>query len=1052
MISMTVARNESYYFALQNEHALEYYKTESEGYFLSTPEGFSHEGKVTAETLRDFAGVKRYAVDITVSAPKSISVAWALGDEKVRQDMLEAHKYAVEQVAKEIQNYIYTRDRSKAALESGQIYQKAEGVIIGFDHYVSRAQDPQLHTHILVMNKVQNEKGEWKSIESKFLFEQQRYFDAVYKLALAEKLSELGYRLRGTADGFEIASIKESLIAEFSQRSQQIEAALAQKGLTRETASAKEREIATLDTRQKKEHKDINTLRQEWQARAGEELKIEKFEKTLSYEDRARELIAKTIDALSYNHSVISKERLIVELQSTLHLNNVFVSRKFIEEEVTKYIEKGVIFDKGVERQYAAIKSVKELEEKIVNEIESMRNTKQAFMNEQEAKEFLEKREQELGISFTEDQKRVIQATLTSTDAVQVWQGVAGAGKTFTLSQLAGTFRENGFKIIAVAPTGKAVDTMVNELRAAGLDVDGKTLDRFRIDVEEFKRWENLLDAMQNVNKALNSQDIVFEIAKSELFGTQYYGQGKVYVSTKTRGVLTGEFRDKLSIEYEKLARGKNEIEREILNTHKEIKSLVIERRGDEVRYIVTDKETQKRHMAIEAKFSRVLSWSAPPNPAREKHGGSIKSILRRLGIEVNRTETWASQIATTLGPSMAKEFRTYELKNGAKMIVEKRGEGWDIHIKTRDGEITTMRYENGKKVYQETFITQKAIKEKIKEFSKEYAKSIFIVDETSMSSVRNMDTLVSVMKNLEGTQSRALLIGDIHQLKAVSEGDIFRNIQQETKTEKTELTTIFRQKDPVYKQITTAISQKDFDTAIRLMESSGKVKVLNFNKAVERVQTKFRYKDTLVVTSRNKGAELLNQIIRDKLIAEGHIDSKVELGATVRTPKPIETVKLIQAKNYELNDVLLFQKDALKSLGIKGYGNEFKVVGVNADKNTITIEAIQSKSKQRFEINAMNIKYNSVSVFQEKGLNFAKGDLVMTLKNDRKLGVKNGEMWEVVNVDIQKNLLHLKNEAKEVVIDLKQYNYINYAYAITTHKSQGMTTKEVIYVSDDKS
>lgn len=1058
MISATIAKNESYYISLKNEHAIEYYKTESQGYFLSVPEGsgLSKEDKVTAEVLRNFAGVKRYAVDITVSAMKSLSVAWALGDEKVRQDMIEAHRYAVEQVVKEIQNYVYTRDRSKDALESGQIYQKAEAVIVGFDHFTSRAQDPQLHTHILIMNKVRNEFGQWKAIESKFLFEQQKYFDAIYKIALAEKLLEKGYVLRGTADGFELAGVSERLISEFSQRSQQIEAALAEQGLTRDTATAKEREMATLETRQKKEHRDINELRAEWHQRAGEELRLERSEgRLLSYEDKARELIEKTIDALSYNYSVVSKEKLFVELQHVLHVNNVFVSREFIEREIEKYVEKGIINDRGVERQYASIKSIKQLEEKIVNTVESLRNTKQAFMTHEEAKAFLEERQEKTGISFTEDQKRVIATTLTSSDAVLVWQGVAGAGKTFTLSQLADIFRERGFKIVAIAPTGKAVDTMVSELRNVGLEVDGKTLDRFRIDVEEFKKYENLLAAMKDVSKALNSKDIFFEVAKSTSFGTQYYNQGKLVISTRTRGIYTGEFRDKLAMDIEKGVRDKEEIEREILNQFKEIKSFVIERHGDDIRYIVADKEAQKRHMAIEAKFSRVLSWSAPPNPMRKylyRHSsGSIKSILRKLGIETNRTETWASQIATTLGPSSAKDFRTYELKNGAKMIVERQGNGWNVHIKTKSGEITTMRYENGKKVYEETFITRKAISEKINELNKEYSKSIFIVDETSMSSVRNMDVLISVMKNLDKTQSRMLLIGDIHQLKAVSEGDIFRNIQQETKTERTELTTIFRQKEETYRQIATALSRKDFERATSLLEKSGKVNVLDFSKAVERVKSRFTYKDTLVVTARNRGAELLNEVIREKLIMQGKVDAN-GLEAVVRIQKPMETVDLIKAKNYEVGDILIFQKAALKELGIKGYGNEFRVVDVDADKNKLVIESLQSKSKQRFEINALSIKYNSVAVFKEKALTFGKGDLVMTLKNDRRLGVKNGEMWEVVKVDVEKNTLHLKNEAKEVVIDLKQYNYINYSYAITTHKSQGMTTKEVIYVSDARS
>ncbi|MEM5854489.1 MAG: MobF family relaxase [Candidatus Aenigmatarchaeota archaeon] len=1035
MISMTVARNESYYFALQNEHALEYYKTESEGYFLSTPEGsgLSHEDKVTAETLKDFAGVKRYAVDITVSAPKSISVAWGLGDEKVRQDMLEAHRYAVEQVAKEIQNYIYTRDRSKAALESGQIYQKAEGVMVGFDHFVSRAQDPQLHTHILVMNQVKNEKGEWKAIESKFLFEQQRYLDSVYKQALAEKLLEKGYELRGTENGFELAKISDSLIQEFSTRSQQIEEKLSELGLTRETASAGMKEIIALDTREKKEYRTLPELRSEWQERAGlKEISYDslKQEEKVKQEERASELINKAIDALSYNYSALEKEKVISNVIEILHRYGVFVDRNFIEKEVD--IERGEINRNGVNKEVYVIKSVEKLEKEVVSNVEGLRNTKEAFMTFEEALRFIQEKEEKAGIRFTEDQKNAIVTTLTSRDGFVIWQGVAGAGKTFTLSQVAEVLRGKEFKLVALAPTGKAAEVLASEMRSTGIEAEGKTIDRFRIELERYKELERLYEATRDIRKAAENEKIYFTQSQNVLAN----GKGEIIHQVRIGNfVIENKFYKDLHLQYE---RG-------------EIKSFVIDKAQGEIRYIVVDKDTQAKHESIENKFNSIKTWHTAPNFAQKLPEG-VKDVLKVFGVDVRKTETIASQVYSIANKVLGKSIdvkakaktKAYVLEDGSKMLVEKDKAMINVYIKNRQGEITSISYKNNQLLSCETFITKAELERQVETMKEEFAKTVFVVDESSMSSVRNMHELTKLMTDLKDTDARMIAIGDIHQLKAVSEGDIFRNIQQETKTAKTELTTIFRQKDATYRAIATALAGKDFQKAIELMEREEKVKVDTFERIKEEIKEKFQPGDTLIVTKTNKDAQELNQAVREALKEKGYVDKK-EIQVTVRVAKSLEAIDMLKASSFEKGDVLVFQKGALKELGIKGRGNEFKVFEVK--DNVIVLQRTDVLQRASlYEVKASDLPLNKFSVYQEKQIGLSKGDIVMTLKNDSHLGVKNGEMWKIER--IEGTTLHLRNDAKQVQIDLKDYNYINYGYAVTTHKSQGMTTKQVFYVN----
>src|SRR4051812_32358163 len=84
------------------------------------------------------------AFDLTFSAPKSVSVAWGLADEATRQRIYAAHVAATELVIKYAeQNAFATRTG-----RGGVVSEDVRGVVAAaFDHWDSRAGDPQLHTH-----------------------------------------------------------------------------------------------------------------------------------------------------------------------------------------------------------------------------------------------------------------------------------------------------------------------------------------------------------------------------------------------------------------------------------------------------------------------------------------------------------------------------------------------------------------------------------------------------------------------------------------------------------------------------------------------------------------------------------------------------------------------------------------------------------------------------------------------------------------------------------------------------------------------------------------
>jgi Ti-type conjugative transfer relaxase TraA len=80
------------------------------------------------------------------------------------------------------------------------------------------------------------------------------------------------------------------------------------------------------------------------------------------------------------------------------------------------------------------------------------------------------------------------------------------------------------------------------------------------------------------------------------------------------------------------------------------------------------------------------------------------------------------------------------------------------------------------------------------------------------------------------------------------------------------------------------------------------------------------------------------------------------------------------------------------------------------------------------------------VSITVERGRrDFASGDRVMFLKNDRGFGIKNGSLGIVETVDAGNMTVHL-DAGRSVAFDLKDYAHLDHGYAATIHKAQGMT------------
>lgn len=212
--------------------------------------------------------------DATFSAPKSLSIWWCLtGDER----LAECHDVAVRAAASAIEQYgSTTRIRSNGR----RMHVDTNGLTMAvFRQSTSRADDPQLHSHVIISSKVQTADGRWYALDARILKKHQRTFGGLYQSILrAELTKRFGVAFDDIDNGLaEIAGVPVELIAQFSKRAADIDIEMDQRvgafideigrEPTRFERAAIEREVSR-DTRAPKTGRSPAELRARWLAEA----------------------------------------------------------------------------------------------------------------------------------------------------------------------------------------------------------------------------------------------------------------------------------------------------------------------------------------------------------------------------------------------------------------------------------------------------------------------------------------------------------------------------------------------------------------------------------------------------------------------------------------------------------------------------------------------------------------------------------------------------------------------------------------------------------------
>jgi conjugative relaxase-like TrwC/TraI family protein len=404
--------------------------------------------------------------DATFSAPKSVSLtALVGGDDRVR----EVHRESVRIALGELERYTQARLGNVNAPELTGRFAAAT-----FEHDTARPVDgyaaPQLHTHAVIFNVSERENGQTRALDARSLFGSQQFATAVYRTELASRLQDLGYEIeRGKYGQPEIKGYSQEYLDASSPRRGQITSHL--KEIGREGAGAAQ--VAAHRTRDLKEIQspaEVLHRHRELAAQHGHQADWV-VSKALTNAHRqevdstrmAQQAVTYARDHV-FERSAVQDERAI--LQSTMDRSMGHASAAQVRTEFDRRAAQGEF--QTVEgapgaagRQYTTAAMLHMERETVGRMQEGNRRDRSALSDEQIRVETLSRHAELNGA-----QQRAADQIFLSHAQITGLDGVAGAGKTTTLSVVREGAEANGYKVEGFAPTSRAAQ----QLSGAGIE------------------------------------------------------------------------------------------------------------------------------------------------------------------------------------------------------------------------------------------------------------------------------------------------------------------------------------------------------------------------------------------------------------------------------------------------------------------------------------------------------------------------------------------------------------------------------------------------------
>ena len=425
------------------------------------------------------------ALDLTFSAPKSVSVLAAVGSNDLTRVLVDAHNGAVTAALAYLdESAVFVRRG-----HDGTTVEVGEGLIaVAYVHRMSRSLDPQLHTHIVAANLTRGPDGRFTALHGAPLYRAAKTAGYLYQAQLRATISDqLGLEWGEVRNGAaELVGVPAEILTEFSKRRQEMLRAAELGGISLDTKASGE--AAALATRERKEYGiDTHTWREEVQARAAElgfgreeidellELGLERLEHGLP-EHHASDEVAFG-DRLAGPHGLTERANSFDEravLQEFAAAAGQGATAEEIRGQAEQFTQRADVL--ATEAGEFTTTDLVDCERRLISAAVGRAGDGVGVLDTRTVDRMIAKADRPL----TADQATVVREIAARGRGVEVVEALAGTGKTYTAGVLRELYELAGYQVLGVAPTGRAARELTEQ---AG--IPSRTLDRLLIDLDQ---------------------------------------------------------------------------------------------------------------------------------------------------------------------------------------------------------------------------------------------------------------------------------------------------------------------------------------------------------------------------------------------------------------------------------------------------------------------------------------------------------------------------------------------------------------------------------------
>lgn len=433
--------------------------------FRKIMEGYCPKGKPLCQK----PGKKhRPGIDLTLSPPKSVSVAEARAEGRLKESIRNAHMAAVKAAIRHLEEHAaYTR-RGHDSL----IHEPVVGfVVASFQHNTSRALDMQLHNHNIIANVAMRHDGNWGTIENRYLFLWQRSASAFYRAELAYQLMQLGFVLEPDGDAFHITGIPKRVCKHFSKRAKDIRAELDKVGIASSASAAGD--MIKLDTRAKKQHIDHAELTERWHQEMDElGFTLDDLEQLIEHPPQQVNLQPSAwvfdeqliLDNLCERFAVFRKQDIYRVASELAQFSGE--STEYVNDLVNSLLNHHRMVCLGQDAKYNTLYTTQaqlSAERSLVSAAKGLRDHEGFELDDGVLEAAIEQAES-VGFTLSDEQSEAVH-NLCTPHGFATLQGSAGAGKTASMQIVYQAYKEQGYRVIGAAVSKQAADTLATETK-----------------------------------------------------------------------------------------------------------------------------------------------------------------------------------------------------------------------------------------------------------------------------------------------------------------------------------------------------------------------------------------------------------------------------------------------------------------------------------------------------------------------------------------------------------------------------------------------------------